>query len=415
MPAAAEAPAAETPTITAEPPMTPVGDVYEAALAKERGDEPKAPEAKPEAKKESVKTEPKAEEKKADEPAKPTSALDAALEQAPADEKKAEPAESVLKDLPETLPREGRGEHWAKARAAIERHELTIGEQAKRIAELSKTSAAPPEEVTLLRNELAEKDKTLNRYKDAIVGLDVKYDPEFQAKYVQGRDALVGKAVSKLNAFGGNGEALKEALDMAEGRTRTQAIKEALGEIEDVDRDRVMSFINDVYKLDDERAELEGDPQQAWEKLQQKQAEALRQQNEQIEQRKRTIFDAVSKALPGKLTLIRPVDPSVEGGKEWNESIAEIKENAFKLLGNDATPEQLAEAALWATAGPKIQERWLADRQELSKLRTALKEYEESEPGFRGGKPAKKDAKQEKIETDPGKLYDEAMAAGVAD
>lgn len=408
----ADAPVIETaPEAHAPPPMTPVGELYEKALAEEQGDEQRAPEVKPEP----AKPEPKAEEKKAAEPAaKPASALDAALAETPA-EKKEEPAESVLKDLPETLPREGRGEHWAKARAAIERHESTIGEQAKRIAELSQVAetakSTPPETV----QEIAALQKQLNEYKDAIVAVNVELDPEFRAKYVEGRTTLVTKAASKLSAYGGNGETLKEALGMPEGRSRTQAIKEALGDLEDVERSRVLSFVGEVEKLDDERADIQKDPQQAWEKLTRGQAEAKQRQEEQAEAYKKTVFDAVSKALPEKLTLIRPVDPSVEGGKEWNESIAEIKENAFKLLGNDATPEQLAEAALWATAGPKIQERWLADRQELSKLRTALKEYEESEPGFRGGKPAKKDAKQEKIETDPGKLYDEAMAAGIAD
>lgn len=416
MPAAAEPAAETTPEVHAEPPMTPVGEIYAKALAKEQGQEETTPAAKPETKEAAPAKPAKAAEVKPEakvsEPAKPESALDAALaEPAPEEEKKGEtPVESALKDLPETLPNDKRGENWAKARSAIANHEKTIGQLKSELAQATKAVEAAKSTPPETAKQVAELQAQLDKYKDAVVAVNVELDPDFRAKFVDGREVIVNKAVSKANAYGANGDALKEALGMPEGRARSAAIKEALSELDDVDRSRVLQFVGEVEKLDDERADLQKNPQQAWDKLTKAQAEARQKQAEQAEAYKQDVFDRVSKTLPSKLTLLRPVDPSVPGGKEWNDSVAEIKENAYKLLGNEATPEQLAEAALWATAGPKIQEKWMADRTELAKLRTALKEYEESEPGFKGGKPPKKSGKEAAIETDPGELYKQAMA-----
>lgn len=402
----------------AEAPMTPVGDVYKEALEKAQAGEKEEPAARPDAKKTAPAKEPAAKEPAAKTEAtegkvetKPASALEAALGDTPITEKKEDATtEDPLKDFPEEA-QEGQKRNWKGLRtvastAIQQKAELqTKLEQATKDLEAAKSG--PPETV----KELESLKKTLDTYKDAIVAINLELDPEFRSKFVDGRAALVNKAASKLDAYGGKGEALKAALDMVEGRGRTQAIKEALGDLEDVERARVLQFVGEVEKLDDERADLQKDPQQAFEKFQRAQTEMRQKQEEQAEAYKKDVFEKVSKSLPAKLTLLKTVDPAIEGATEWNAGVEEIKAGAFKLLGNDATPEQLAEAALWATAGPKIQERWLADRAELTKARAALKEYEDSEPGFRGGKPPKKSEAEAKLEKSAGEIYKEVIAA----
>ncbi len=423
MPATAEPPAETTTATTAEPPMTPVGDVYTQALEKAQAGDSDEPGAKPDAKKAAPAKEPvekSAATKEKTEPdakaeTKPASALEAALSDPEPKKKEDAPAEDdPLKDYPEE-PQDGQKRNWKGLRGvastALEGEKQAKAEVARLAQELETAKATPPETA----RELADLKQKLDTYKDAIVAINLELDPEFRTKFVDGRNALVNKAASKLDAYGGKGEALKEALGMPEGRGRTQAIKEALGELEDVERSRVLQFIGEVEKLDDERADLQKDPQQAFEKFQRAQTEVRQKQEEQTEAYKKDVFEKVSKALPAKLTLLKTVDPSIEGATEWNNAAEEIKASAFKLLQPGILPEQAAEAALWATAGPKIQERWLADRAELTRARAALKEYEESEPGFRGGKPPKKDAKAEKIEKDPGDIFKEAMASGQHD
>lgn len=415
-------------TAVAEPPPTAapetsIGSAYTAALAdaqskaadKEGGDPtpPTNPEppAKPAEKAAAAK-----EADKAEPPAKvePTSALDAALADAPATEPKPEApanaAADVLKELPETLPREGRGAHWEKARGAIDKLGGTVSQQSKTIAErdatIAQLKAAPPQsnaELETLRAENAQ-------YKDALVAINVEYEPEHRKKYVEGRVSLIDKAASKLNAFGGKGELIKEALQMPEGRARNMAIKEALVELEPVEQNRVMQFVSDVEKLDDEKAEIMKDPQGAWDKLQKGMTERQKVAAQAAEDYKKTTFENVSKDLSKEIFLLREVDSNLPGATEHNAEAKAMREGAFKLLQPDAKPEALVKAAYWAHAGPKLDTILRSTMTELKAARAQLKEYEGAEPGFRGGKPPVKSSTEQKLEKPVGQLYREKMA-----
>lgn len=342
----------------------------------------------------------------------PTSALDAALEASSVSGPTGPAAaaeEDFLKDLPETLPREGRGAHWEKARGAIGKLGTRVADQTKTIAELSQqletAKATPPESAA----EVAALKKQLDDYKDALVAINVEYEPEHRKKFLDGRKNLIAKASSKLNAFGGKGELIADALGMAEGRGRTQAIKEALADLEPVEQNRVLQIVSDVEKLDDEKAEIMKDPQGAWDKLQKAQNDARQAATQKAEDFKKTVFETVAKKLPETLFLLREVDPLLPGAEAHNANAKAMREAAFKLLGADAKPEDLVQAAFWKQAGPKLQELFLTTRKELAAALTSLKKYGEAEPGFRGGKPAAKSESEAKLDKTPGQLYKETM------
>lgn len=349
-------------------------------------------------------------------PAKPASALDAALEGAATGASGATGAtgpatEDYLKDIPEVLPKEGRKENWEKARGAISKLGTTVGERDKRISELTaelETAKASPSGTT---EEIASLRKQLDEYKDAVVAINVEYDPEHRKKFVDGRVDLVGKAASKAHAFGGDQEGIKKAMDMPEGRGRSAAIKEALSGIEDeYDRGRVLDLIKDVAKLDDEKADLMKDPQGAWARLQESEKARITQAAQKAEEYKKTVFETVAKTMPDKASVLREVDPDLPGATEHNASAKAMKESAFKLLGNDAKPEHLVEAAFWREAGPKTQELLVTTRKELTTALAALKGYEKADPGFRGAQGPKKTPDEAKMEKSPGDIYKETMA-----
>lgn len=382
------------PEVRAEAPVTPIGDIFEREMAKSRGEELKEPEIKPEA----AAKEPKPADEKVDakvEPAK--SALDAVLESV--SEEKKEAPESALKDLPETLPREGKGEHWAKARAAIERHETTIGQQAKTIADQAKqietAKTVPPETV----QELDALKKTLDGYKDAIVAANIELLPEYRAKYIEGRNELVSETTGKMKSYGGNVDLLTDALALPESKHRSQMIREAMGEeMDEMGRIKVLDLINQIDKLDSERARELKNAQGSWETYQRKQAAEEQAKNGQTEAYKRAVFDKTLLELPKDLSLLRTVDSSFADAADHNGRAQQIRDAAWKLLGPETTPEMIVETALRAEVQRAEHKLWMSDRQELTKARASLKEYQESEPGFTGGKAPKPDEKEKPAE-----------------
>lgn len=347
---------------------------------------------------------------------KPATALDALMDDHPATSGAtgptvpAAPENDFLKDLPETLPREGRGAHWEKARGAIATQGKTISEQAKTVADLTRqleeAKAGPPSAA----GEVAALQKQLDEYKDAMVAINVEYDPEHRKKYVEGRSNLVSKAAAKLVAFGGDGPALEKALQMPESRARTEAIKAAMGELESVEQGRVLSFVTEIDRLDDEKAEIMKDPQGAWDKLQKTQNEARAAAATKAEEFKTKVFETVSKTLPDKFFLLRTVDESLPDAANHNSEVGKMKVAAFELLGPKAKPEDLVEAAYAKQMVPKLQQFLVETRNELRAARAALKEYEGAEPGFRGGKAPEKTGLEAQLEKTPGQLWTESLA-----
>lgn len=418
----------EAPAKAAEAPLGSVGEAYTDALTKARGETPpdRTPASGP--------TGPASTGPAATGPAstgasgpaasgatgpstkeKPATALDALMDDQPSATGATgatgptAPENEFLKDLPETLPREGRGAHWEKARGAIATQGKTISELTKTTADLTRqleeAKAAPagnPEREAALQKQLDE-------YKDAIVGINVEYSPEHRREFVEGRATLVTKAAEKLVAFGGDGPALEKALKMPESRARTEAIKAAMGDLDQVEAGRVMGFIMEIDKLDDRRAEVQRDPQGAWAKLQEAEKGRAAAAAEQTALFKQKVFENVSKTLPSKFFLLRTVDESLPDAAAHNANLDQIRAAAFELLGDKAKPEDLVEAAYAKQLLPKLQQYLIETRTENKSLKAALKEYEGAEPGFRGGKAPEKTSEEQKMEQSPGTIYKKTM------
>lgn len=388
--------------VVADAPVTPMSEVYEKALAAGNPDEPKTetPPVTPEPAKETTK-EPSAPPEP---PAKPASALEAALAEQPPAVKETDP----LHEFPESLPNENRKDHWARARAkmASDFEKIANLEKARQDLEQKVSTAKENPELTgKLEKALAENASL----RDAITAANVELLPEFRAKYIDGRNALVARAQEKIKAYGGNAEDLKDALAMPEGRRRDEAIRDAMGEeMQDLARTKINTIIAEIDKLSDEAQAARADSQQSYERLTARQKEQLAAQQQESETRKAATFESVKKRLQSSVGTLRTVDPALTGAEDWNAGVNGAFDRAPKLFDPDASPEKTVEIAIKGEDYDRVA-GLLADAwKQNAEMKKQLAEFGSVQPDARGGKaPAPKDSDKpvaEKYEDALGKI-----------
>lgn len=400
-PAAAPVEKGGTPPLRAEPDYVEPGKKYAEAIKDlTKGKDPAAPKDKPPAKKDDAPPAEKKDDKPADDKAPKEkgkgktkmSALEAAASKAPptpaADNKAKgpDPAPDPLADLPEKVEgSEKTQNHWAKSREVITGQGQKINELTAQLAKVSADAEAarstPPETVA----RVAELEKKIADYQTAMMQVNIKLDPAHKEKFEIGRTKLVDKIVAKTNSFEGDGEKLREALGMKEGRARETEIEAALQGLSEGSKSRIMLSIADVEKLDEEEASVIENAEQTWET---RKAELSKQQEAdraKTEGNKRAIFDKVGEFISDLILPLREVPADAEGATEWNAQSKEIRDKAWSLAQPGVAPEELAKAAFYYGAGPVMAKIIDGLRTELGLAHEKLSGYEAGDPGFKGG------------------------------
>lgn len=414
-------------TATAEPPaaMTPVEDVYAQALkdaqSGETGEQrPAAPSKQETAKPEKA----AATEKPAIAKAAPKSALDAALGgDEPAEA--AEPAaveEDPLKDFPE----DAKSKNWKGLRGAAEKAFAELKELRAKAGKHEPDPAIAAElqsvKATLKEREaaLAEREAKLAEYNDAMTALDLKNRPDFRKEFYTDRQELVTAAAAKLKNYGGNPDAIIEALELPEGKRRDAAIEEALEALEtDSAKDKVRRYVSEIEAKDEKRDKALANSQQSFEELERKTMAQRQQQAAEAERVKQVEFDRITAELRKTSAMLRPQDESLQDGKEWNTALKEDFAKAFQMLGDDADGREIITTSIKGQRYDRVVGMLTAgrieDRKEIATLRAQLAQFEGAMPDMKGGKPAAKDPKQAALDKDPGDIFAQQMARATAE
>lgn len=400
MPALAEAPAAETA-------MTPIGEVYAKAMAAQNP--PAEPVAEPVVEKSAPEKPP------AEKPTKaaPKSAMDAALDGG--EPTKAEPVaeEDPLKEF----PLDSKEKNWKGLRGAAEKAFTELKELRAKAGKSEPDPAILTElstvKATLKEREaaLAEREAKLAEYNDAMTALDLKNRPDFRQEFYVERDELVKSAAAKLKNYGGNPEAIVEALEMPEGKRRDAAIEEALAELEtDSAKDKIRRYVSEIEAKDEKRDKALANSQQSFEELERKTIAQRQKQAAESEQVKAAEFDRIARELHKTVPTLAFVDESFADGKEWNAAVRQAQEDAFKLFSPDATYPDMVTTAIQGKDYARVTKLLMAERKETATLRAQLAQFDDSQPVIKGGKPAAKNARDAALEKSPGELYKQTLA-----
>lgn len=318
--------------------------------------------------------------------ARKKSALDAALEepvQSEAPSESEQPQVWTDKDL-----------NLSKAREALKKQ----SEELKSLRELSKKASEPDpkisEKLKSFESEAAKLREENAKLRDSIVALDVKYDPEFQTKFVQGRDKLVNQAAAKVEAAGGDRQAFMDAMEMT-GNKRNLALKEILQGVEDWERGAIIDRLGKIDSLEEEMSEVLSNSQQSFEEIRRKRTIEQQHSEQEVAAFKDSKFEEISKRIQKESGFFRSAPSDSEGADEYNSGLTEDLKAARSLI--DGTADDVVVASLKAARFDRITSHLIGERdsarQEADQLREELAKYHGSEPGFRGGsKEGKKEA-----------------------
>lgn len=372
-----------TEEVHAEAPVTNVGDKYRDALAKieaKSDNNDRSPEP------DSGKTDSEAAAKKEASDTKGSESQDtqvekkSPLDQIVSDEKPAEKTVDVLAEFDEKTA------NWKRAREVMRSQSEEKTKLSDKIKDLESrlTSTNPKwnEEKATLTKELEAAKAEREKYSEAIKAVNIEQHPEFREKYIEGAKKLVEKAAKRVKDFGGDIEKFADAVQLT-GKRRTEAIKEALENVDPDDRGRITSILDQVDDLREEANEKKSNSQ-TWEKLDAQDRERAQKASEQAGKDLEAAFKQVASKAPEAHRLLRTVDPTSEGGKEWNEPIERAIQEAPLLLRPDADPRLVLEAAILAKRYPDVEKLAITQQAKIKELESRVAEFESANPDFKG-------------------------------
>lgn len=351
-------------------------------------EEPKVAEPPKEPPKEAPPTAPPAD-------VKPESPLDAVVAKGKEPEKPAEEPD-VLKEFDEAKP------DWKRARGVMK-------DQSTKIKELEFKLTAPkaaPDEVAALTKKTEELQAELTERENRIKAINAEYSTEYQTM-IQDRTSQLGKISSRMKAFGGDGEALAEAVALPLGKVRTAQIKEAMTDVDPDDRARLHTLIENYESHEDKIADFRKDLPKKFDEIQAVHENQVREHQAKMVKQLEAEFVKISEQLPESIVTMREVPDDVPGGTEWNREIVEARTNALRVLKPDGADfNESVSIALKGARYDTLEKRYLELHKDHTELKKQMAEYDSSGPDFKGGgKPTVK------VDKKPSEKFREALAA----
>ena len=254
-----------------------------------------------------------------------------------------------------------------------------IKELESQLAEATTKAATPTvsPELKAENDALKAKIEEMSAY---VKAADISLDPAFKAKYVDGRESLIAKAVARATDGGAEGQELRDALSLT-GKKRNDAVKDVLSSLDDTDRARVVRLLDQVEELDEQRAEAMKDTGRTWEDIQKgRQSQSATDRKKAADARQQEVAQ-VADALPSEFVLLRKALPSAKDADAWNAEVEQARKDAEFLASPDAPVADVAKAILKGLRADKLQTLFLSERKSRIAAEDELKKFHGASPG----------------------------------
>ena len=353
--------------IIPSPATTEIANKIAAAFDAAKKGEPKPEQKKPDAVKPPEVTHPKVE---------PTgNTLDDILD--PPKPKDTEPEKDELDDF-----KDPKTANFSKLREITGEKIAKVKELEAKVAELTAKTSAPavsPE----LQAQLDTANAKIEEMSANVKAADITLDPAFKAKFIDGRESMIAKAVARVTDGGAEGQELRDALSLT-GKKRNDAVKEVLSSLDETDRSRVVRLLDQVEELDEQRTEAMKDTGRTWEEIQKgRQSQTVAEKTKAAQLRSQEIAQ-VAEALPADFVLLRKALPSAKDADAWNAEVEQARKDAEFLASPDAPVADVAKAILKGLRADKLQELFLAERKARIAAEGEPKKFDAASPNPTG-------------------------------
>lgn len=274
--------------------------------------------------------------------------------------------------------------NMGRAREVMGKLSSELKEARKQIEEATRTAKTGNPDLQAENERLKTQIQEMTAY---VRAADITQDPEHRAKFIDGREKLMAKAIKRVEDAGGKGDDLREALDM-KGKKRAEAIKGILSDLDEYDRGKVDRIIDDMDDLEEQRLAAIKDTGRAWEEIQASRKNQTAEQRRQADETTARELGEVAAELPKTFIFLRRAQPSAQDAEKWNADVDKTMQDAKFLLSGDAPLRDVASAVLQGLRATRIQEAFLAERKARLAAEEALKAYDGAEPGPGGHRQA---------------------------
>lgn len=248
--------------------------------------------------------------------------------------------------------------------------------------ELTELRKAPKHNADLIKSIEKERDEFKGKYEAFIV----QFTPEFQQKF----DGQVAGVIDTLKSTVGEAEAGKiaDVLMLPDGEYKRKAIAELTDGMDAMQVGEIVAANQQIRRINAERRDAVA---KAKETLSGIATERQKASEESRTKLSKLMDETLAKFSQGETAV--PVFQKKEGDEAWNSTVAERESVARKILTGDLSPEDRAEAAIWAAAAPGILAKYKADVSakdaELAELKATVEKLQGANPGITTNTPAK--------------------------
>ncbi len=255
----------------------------------------------------------------------------------------------------------------------------------KRVEQQPATRSAleDPEVQSLIK----AKDAELQKASEALLAFNVESHPEFVREFTEPRQKLARNAAQRLQNYGGNGQALLDALYLPEGIRRDEAVAALLDTLPDHAKSKITMDITRIEDLDSRAAEKRANAPQTWEELSARDAEARRKKAEEYHGQVKGVFEDVKREL-GNTPFFRQFGDDIKGAGEWNRD----RDGAFErglahIIGTGNNMKRSLVTAIKGERFDAVADMLAKERDRRVTLERKLAEYEGVQPTVRGSSP----------------------------
>ncbi len=261
---------------------------------------------------------------------------------------------------------------WAELRGDLKSTRNSLRDKEDRIAELelqlktSEGSKVEPETIAKLQSQLSEKEKELSAYRVESTDL-----------YRERVSVPLAKIAEEAEKIGG--ESLVSALSEPDPRKRSEALSNAVEDLNEYDRTTVFQMARELDGVIDQQSKLRSNAAEAMKELEQQ--KALQQTQAQIEQQKE--YSSAAKDAWGVFEKKLPFMKGSDG--DLREEFKEVMKEGLNTNLVEKSSMIQAYSSFSGLLLPKLLKEVSSLRSENSALSETISELESSTPGGSGG------------------------------